>query len=259
MLTEMADSVGLVMLANGDDPTKVDDAASRGRSTGSRQRSTPARSASSPGNDYARPLAQGDLAAAIAWSGDVVQLLLDNENLEWAIPADGGMIWTDNMLIPTGGDVLHRLDVHELRLRPGDRRADRRVRELRHPGEGREGRARQDRSGDGEQPAHLPRPTRRSRRCRSSTPRRSTTRSYIEAGRRCSAPRSMSLLPPPPRARRRTCSWRRARVARASSSSSRSASSASSRSRTGSFDLGYVVHLGVRELLGRDQRPTTSS
>ena len=41
----------------------------------------------------------------MAWSGDVVQLLADNPKLKWAIPKDGGMIWTDNMLIPTGGSV----------------------------------------------------------------------------------------------------------------------------------------------------------
>ena len=58
------------------------------------------------GNDYAGPLAKGDLVAAIAWSGDVVQLQADNPNLKWGIPEDGGMIWTDNMLIPTGGDVF---------------------------------------------------------------------------------------------------------------------------------------------------------
>ena len=57
------------------------------------------------GNDYAQPLANGDLAACIAWSGDVIQLLADNPKLKWAIPKDGGMIWTDNMLIPTGGSV----------------------------------------------------------------------------------------------------------------------------------------------------------
>ena len=42
----------------------------------------------------------------MAWSGDVVQLQLDNPDLEFVIPDAGGMIWTDNMLIPTGGDVF---------------------------------------------------------------------------------------------------------------------------------------------------------
>ena len=35
----------------------------------------------------------------------MIQLLADNPKLKWAVPKDGGMIWTDNMLIPTGGSV----------------------------------------------------------------------------------------------------------------------------------------------------------
>jgi spermidine/putrescine transport system substrate-binding protein len=105
MLQEMADSVGLVLLANGDDPLSVtDDSFNKAIDTvqaavdsGQIRRFT--------GNDYAQPLANGDLAAAVAWSGDIVQLLADNPKLEWAVPESGGMIWTDNMLIPTGGSV----------------------------------------------------------------------------------------------------------------------------------------------------------
>ncbi|MGH3064683.1 MAG: polyamine ABC transporter substrate-binding protein [Gaiellaceae bacterium] len=105
MLTEMADSVGLVMLQAGDDPTAVtDDTFNKAVATvkaavdsGQIRRFT--------GNDYAQSLTKGDLAAAVAWSGDVVQLLADNPKLKWAIPESGGMIWTDNMLIPTGGSV----------------------------------------------------------------------------------------------------------------------------------------------------------
>jgi spermidine/putrescine transport system substrate-binding protein len=105
MLMEMADSVGLVILANGDDPATVDDdtfnrAADRIQSavdSGQIRRFT--------GNDYAQTLTSGDLAASVAWSGDVIQLLADNPNLRWGVPKDGGMIWTDNMLIPTGGSV----------------------------------------------------------------------------------------------------------------------------------------------------------
>ena len=42
----------------------------------------------------------------MAWSGDIVQLQADNPNLKWNVPDAGGAIWTDNMLIPTGGDVF---------------------------------------------------------------------------------------------------------------------------------------------------------
>ena len=34
-----------------------------------------------------------------------MQLLPDNPDLKWIIPTTGGMIWTDNMLIPKGGDA----------------------------------------------------------------------------------------------------------------------------------------------------------
>ena len=105
MLMEMADSVGLVMLQNGDDPATVTDetfdkAISIVQSAvdnGHIRRFT--------GNDYAQPLTNGDIAAAVAWSGDVVQLLSSNPKLRWAVPESGGMIWTDNMLIPTDGSA----------------------------------------------------------------------------------------------------------------------------------------------------------
>ncbi|HXF98782.1 MAG TPA: spermidine/putrescine ABC transporter substrate-binding protein [Gaiellaceae bacterium] len=105
MLKELADSVGLVMLANGDDPASVDDA-SFGRAVDRIQAAVESGQIRRfTGNDYADPLTRGDYAACVAWSGDVVQLLADNPKLKWAVPKDGGMIWTDNMFIPIGGSV----------------------------------------------------------------------------------------------------------------------------------------------------------
>jgi spermidine/putrescine transport system substrate-binding protein len=52
------------------------------------------------GNDYTRGLASGDLWACTAYSGDVVQLQADNPKLEFLIPEEGAIIWTDNMMIP---------------------------------------------------------------------------------------------------------------------------------------------------------------
>ena len=106
LLTEMADSVALVMRANDDDPTKVDDA-SFGRAVDRIQKAVDSGQIRQfTGNDYSGPLTKGDLIAAMSWSGDVVQLTLDNKNLEWHLPETGGAIWTDNMLIPKGGDVF---------------------------------------------------------------------------------------------------------------------------------------------------------
>jgi spermidine/putrescine transport system substrate-binding protein len=93
------------MLANGDDATKVDDAAFTQALERIQAAVDSGHIRQFTGNDYSGPLGSGNLAAAIAWSGDVVQLQLDNASLEWGIPKDGGMIWTDNMLIPKGGDA----------------------------------------------------------------------------------------------------------------------------------------------------------
>jgi spermidine/putrescine transport system substrate-binding protein len=105
-LTEMPDTMGLVMQANGDDPTKVEaDAFDRAIQTlqdavdsGQIRRFT--------GNDYLEDFPTGSLWAGMTWSGDVAQLQEDSPGLEWVIPDDGGMIWNDNMLIPLGGDVF---------------------------------------------------------------------------------------------------------------------------------------------------------
>jgi spermidine/putrescine transport system substrate-binding protein len=105
MLTEMADSISAVMLANGDDPTKVDDAAFQKALDRIDKAVKNDQIRQFTGNDYTGPLTRGDIAAALSWSGDVVQLTADNPNLEWRLPDSGGDIWTDNMFIPTGGDV----------------------------------------------------------------------------------------------------------------------------------------------------------
>src|SRR5262249_987110 len=82
----MGDTLGLGMLQNGDDPAKVTDASfdraiakvQKAVDSGQIRRFT--------GNDYAQPLASGDLAACFAWSGDVAQLISDNPKLHWAVP-----------------------------------------------------------------------------------------------------------------------------------------------------------------------------
>jgi spermidine/putrescine transport system substrate-binding protein len=51
------------------------------------------------GNDYKTAMANGEVAAAIAWSGD---MLNDTETYGFSIPESGGTLWTDNMIIPIG-------------------------------------------------------------------------------------------------------------------------------------------------------------
>jgi len=105
LLTEMSDTMGIVMLSNGDDPSHVTqkswDAAKKkiqdAVKSGQIRQFT--------GNDYAPLLAKGDVWACFAWSGDMVQLQSDHPGLKWVLPKTGGMLWTDQMLIPKGGNA----------------------------------------------------------------------------------------------------------------------------------------------------------
>ena len=105
LLTEFADTLALVMAYNGDDPAKITDKTFN-KAIDTIQRSVHAGQIRQfYGNDYASALSSGDLVATMAWSGDIVQLQADNSHLKWQLPKDGGDIWTDNMLIPKGGNV----------------------------------------------------------------------------------------------------------------------------------------------------------
>jgi spermidine/putrescine transport system substrate-binding protein len=103
--TEMGDTLGLVLLDNGDDPSKVTDEAFDRALERVKKAVDSGQIIKFTGNDYVAPLAKGDYAACFAWSGDVAQLIVDNPKLHWGVPEKGGIIWTDNMFIPLGGDV----------------------------------------------------------------------------------------------------------------------------------------------------------
>ena len=105
-LTEMPDTMGLLLQLDGADPTSVDKAAFDKAIARLQTAVDSGQIRQFTGNDYGPLLARGDAWACAAWSGDLVQLKLDNPHLEFVIPDAGGMIWTDNMLIPTGGDVF---------------------------------------------------------------------------------------------------------------------------------------------------------
>jgi spermidine/putrescine transport system substrate-binding protein len=104
MLTEMRDTIGLVMLGLGSDPAKATKAqvlaaaakVKKARESGQIRKFT--------GNDYAEDLAAGNIAVAIAWSGDIQGLHADNPDLVWLAPKEGAMLYSDNMLIPKTSD-----------------------------------------------------------------------------------------------------------------------------------------------------------
>lgn len=99
-LTEMRDSVGMTMLDLGKDPASFTaddyDAAiarlQKGVDSGQIRRFT--------GNDYTSDLTKGDLAACLAWAGDVVQLKADSPDVDFVVPDSGYLTSSDNLLVP---------------------------------------------------------------------------------------------------------------------------------------------------------------
>jgi len=102
-LNSMGDALTVVMLENGDDPTNVTDKAFNAAFNRIKKAVDSKQIRQFTGNDYAPLLAKGDISAAMSWSGDIAQL--GNAHIHWNLPKTGGALWTDNMLIPKGGNV----------------------------------------------------------------------------------------------------------------------------------------------------------
>jgi spermidine/putrescine transport system substrate-binding protein len=100
LLSEMRDSVGLVLIALGKDPASFTDADFDAAIAEIQKAKDAGQIKGFTGNDYTKPLAAGDTAACMAWAGDVVQLKADNPALGYALPQKGFMIWSDNLVIP---------------------------------------------------------------------------------------------------------------------------------------------------------------
>jgi spermidine/putrescine transport system substrate-binding protein len=105
MLTEMRDTIGLILLSEGVDPASIttfDDAAvafeklEKAKADGQIRQFT--------GNDYMDDLDTGNFAACVAWSGDVVQLSRDNPSVRYIIPEEGATSWYDTMIWMKGSE-----------------------------------------------------------------------------------------------------------------------------------------------------------
>ena len=47
-------------------------------------------------------LASGEIDLAVEWNGDIAQLITEDDDIGYAVPADGGLRWQDGLCIPTG-------------------------------------------------------------------------------------------------------------------------------------------------------------
>ncbi len=100
VLSEMRDTLGLFMMADGKDikkPTLADAEPSFARI---KQALADGKIDGVNGNEYVNDLGSGNLAAAFAWSGDVAQIAKSNPDIKFAVPESGGTLWSDNFMIP---------------------------------------------------------------------------------------------------------------------------------------------------------------
>ena len=97
VLSEMRDTMGCIMAWQGNNPSDfTDDQFSQAIEELTKQVDN-GQIRQVTGNDYIASLESGDVIAVIGWSGDLFAL---GEDFGFEIPESGGMLWTDNMLIP---------------------------------------------------------------------------------------------------------------------------------------------------------------
>ncbi|MDQ0574829.1 spermidine/putrescine transport system substrate-binding protein [Agromyces albus] len=104
VLSEMRDTMGLLMLENGVDisGTWGDDEYSQAIDL-LRQQVADGQVRNIKGNSYLEDLKSEDTLAAICWSGDITVINAEaGDKWEFAIPTAGGTLWNDNFLVPIG-------------------------------------------------------------------------------------------------------------------------------------------------------------
>jgi spermidine/putrescine transport system substrate-binding protein len=101
-LTEMRDTLGLLMLADGQDISRPTWEAAQPSFDRMEEARQSGQIRAFTGNDYQDDLLAGNFAACIAWSGDVAQLVLEQPKLRFLVPESGGVLWADVMVMPRG-------------------------------------------------------------------------------------------------------------------------------------------------------------
>jgi len=110
-LTEMRDTVGLTMLKLGLEPSKATRADCDAAIAEIKKAKDAGVIRAFKGNAYAEDLKSGDAVLSMAWSGDMVQAVADKPSLAFTVATEGGMLWTDNAMIPKGAKNFYTAEV----------------------------------------------------------------------------------------------------------------------------------------------------
>jgi len=102
VLSEMRDTIGIILLSQGVDITKVTEDQFMNAVDFMSKKIADGWIRGVKGNEYAEDLTSGDATAVIGWSGDMFILASENEGkFDFAIPESGGTISGDNLMIPS--------------------------------------------------------------------------------------------------------------------------------------------------------------
>ncbi len=97
VLSEMRDTMGCIMAWQGNDPSNFTKEQFEQAIAELAKQVDSGQIRQVTGNDYIGALEKGDVVAVIGWSGDLFAL---GDDFGFGLPESGGMLWTDNMLIP---------------------------------------------------------------------------------------------------------------------------------------------------------------
>jgi spermidine/putrescine transport system substrate-binding protein len=100
VLSDTQDSLGMVMLSQGNSPEKPTTDTVQKAIDLIREQKDKGQIRRFTGNDYADDLVAGNVAVAQAYSGDVVQLQADNPGLKFVVPEAGATLGVQCMVIP---------------------------------------------------------------------------------------------------------------------------------------------------------------
>ena len=115
VLSEMRDTVGLIMLSQGVDISKefTEDQFNTALDVLQKQVDS-GQIRQVKGNSYLEDLRSGNAIAAIAWSGDILLAQFEEEdpNYTFTLPDTGGTLWSDNLMVPIGSP--HKANAEKL-------------------------------------------------------------------------------------------------------------------------------------------------
>ncbi len=106
VLSEMRDTMGLILLSQGVDISKADWSTNEFANAIAvlEKQVKDGQIFGIKGNEYMQDFVSGDAIAAIAWSGDITVLNAEAGYEKWkfALPASGGTLWGDVFVVPMG-------------------------------------------------------------------------------------------------------------------------------------------------------------